>query len=108
MELLHRGTEADELRFEHALTREVAYAAQLQDVRGARHAEIARAIEGLHADHLGPHSALIAHHWDAAGAKSRAQRWRQRAAMQVSQIQVRRIDRPDEPARPSTPRGPKG
>jgi adenylate cyclase len=81
--------------FVHPLTREVAYAAQLQEVRVARHVAVAHALEELYADRLGQQAHLIAHHFGAAGQEHRARRWRLRAAMRVSQIQVRRIDRAD-------------
>ena len=82
--------------FRHPLTQEVAYQSQLESRRAELHAETARALEEIHADRLGEHASLIAHHWQAAGARYQAARWRHRAALRVSSIQL--------PRRRETPR----
>ena len=79
-----------EYSFKHPLTQEVAYASQLQETRARRHAAVARALEVVHADRLGEHAALLAHHWAAANKRYEAQLWRGRAALRVTTIQVRR------------------
>ncbi len=75
--------------FRHPLTQEVAYHSQLGERRARLHARVATALEKLRADRLGAHAALIAHHWEAAGMRYEAARWRRRAALQVSSIKVR-------------------
>jgi hypothetical protein len=91
---VHSGSaDGEGAQFVHALTREVAYGAQLSEARQQRHLEVARALERLHADKLGPQAEIIAPHWAAAGRPSAASRWRGRASLGVSHIQVRRIDR---------------
>lgn len=76
--------------FKHPLTQEVAYHSQLQEVRARKHEAVARAVEVVHADRLGEHAALLAHHWTAANKRYEAQLWRGRAALRVTTIQVRR------------------
>ncbi len=76
-------------RFSHPLIREAAYDAQLEARRRELHADVARALVGSHELELGRHAALIAHHWEAAHRPWIARRWRQRAALRVSNIQVR-------------------
>ncbi len=76
--------------FRHPLVQEVAYQAQLESRRATLHAEVARALESIHAERVGEKAALIAHHWDAAGRPHEAARWRARAALRVSRIQLRR------------------
>ena len=76
--------------FRHPLMQEVAYQSQLESRRKDLHKETARALEQIHADRLGEHAALIAHHWQAAGARHEAARWRHRAALRVSSIQLGR------------------
>jgi hypothetical protein len=50
-------------------------------------------LEKLHADRLGEHAALIAHHWEASGMRSEAARWKRRAALRVANIKVSRQGR---------------
>jgi class 3 adenylate cyclase len=76
--------------FRHPLVQEVAYQSQLVEQRGRRHVAVARALEELHADTLGQHAALIAHHYEAAHYRYAAARWRRRALLNVTQIQVPR------------------
>jgi len=87
---LVRSERSAEYTFKHPLTQEVAYQSQLQEARARRHVAVARAIEVVHADRLGEVSALLAHHWETAGQRHEAQRWRRRAALQVTSIHVRR------------------
>jgi class 3 adenylate cyclase len=79
--------------FKHPLTQEVAYASQLQEARAARHEAVARALQDLHQDRLGEHADLIAHHWEAAGKRHEAYRWRRLAALRVTNIQLRRPEK---------------
>ena len=81
---------ASHFAFKHPLTQEVAYGSQLQEVRAARHEAVARALQELHADRLGEQADLLAHHWDAAGKRGEARRWRRLAALRVTNIQLRR------------------
>ncbi|MEX2205899.1 MAG: adenylate/guanylate cyclase domain-containing protein [Myxococcota bacterium] len=76
--------------FRHPLTQEVAYQSQLESRRAELHRATARALEEIFADRLGEHASLIAHHWQAAGARYEASRWRHRAALRVSSIQLPR------------------
>jgi class 3 adenylate cyclase len=69
-----------EYAFKHPVTQEVTYASQLAEPRARIHAEVARAIEELHADRIGEFAALLAHHAEAAGAALDAARWHRRAA----------------------------
>ncbi|HXQ24177.1 MAG TPA: adenylate/guanylate cyclase domain-containing protein [Candidatus Acidoferrales bacterium] len=69
-----------EFVFKHPLTQEVAYGSQLQDRRAQVHAAVARAIEAAHADKLDEQAALLAHHWEEAGARLIAAGWHRRAA----------------------------
>jgi class 3 adenylate cyclase len=81
---------AAEYAFKHPLTQEVAYGSQLQETRARQHEAVARALEVVHADRLGEHAALLAHHWAAADKRYQAMQWRRRAALRVTSIQVRR------------------
>jgi class 3 adenylate cyclase len=67
--------------FKHPLTREVAYGSQLSDRRAAIHAAVASAItQHYQAERLDERSALVAHHWEAAGETLQSARWHARAA----------------------------
>ena len=66
--------------FKHPLTQEVAYGSQLGERRAADHAAVARAIEAQHPEQLDERSALLAHHWEAAGEALEAAGWNARAA----------------------------
>src|SRR5262249_17128432 len=90
-ELVHEVQPYPDLQFafRHPLAQEGAYHSQLAERRARLHAVVAAAIEKLRADRLGEHAALIAHHWEAAGMRYEAARWRRRAALQVSSIRVR-------------------
>jgi len=79
--------------FKHPLTQEVAYRSQLAERRASTHAAVARALEELHAGRLGEQAAFIAHHWEAANKPYIAARWRRRAALHVTTIQLPRPQR---------------
>jgi class 3 adenylate cyclase len=89
-ELIHEmpDGQAASYAFRHPLTQEVAYHAQLADRRARMHGAVAGALQRLCADRLGEHAELIAHHWDAAGMRYEAGRWRRRAALRVSSIKL--------------------
>jgi class 3 adenylate cyclase len=63
-----------EYTFKHALTHEVAYASVLQERRRALHAAIVEAMERLHADRLGEHVEVLAHHALRGGLREKAAR----------------------------------
>ncbi len=69
--------------FRHPLTQEVAYRSQLGERRAAVHRRVAEAIEELYPDRLDERAALVARHWEAAGAALPAARWSARAAAWV-------------------------
>jgi len=77
-----------EYAFKHPMMREVAYRSQLDERKARLHATVATALERLHADRLGEHAGLIAHHWEASGMRSEAARWRRRAALKVASIKI--------------------
>ncbi len=83
-----------EYTFRHPLTQEVAYQTQLLEKRTRGHEAVARALEAVHAHRLGEQASLLAYHWEAAGKRYEAQRWRRRAALQVTHIEVGRTRRP--------------
>src|SRR5262249_39029103 len=66
--------------FRHPLTHEVAYRSQLAECRARIHGAVARAIAELHPDRLDERAALLANHWENAGAFLEAARWNRRAA----------------------------
>jgi predicted ATPase len=76
--------------FVHPLTQEVAYYSQPPQKRAHVHGIVATALEEEFAGNLGEHAALIAHHWEAANDKFKADLWRRRAARGVKQIRVQR------------------
>src|SRR6185436_11879896 len=76
--------------FRHSLLRDVAYAAQLSEKRARAHAAVAEALEQVHESRVGLRASLIAYHWELAGKRVLALRWRRRAALQVTNIRVRR------------------
>jgi class 3 adenylate cyclase len=82
-----RGVDID-YAFEHPLTHEVAYQSQLGEARARLHAAVASALEELCADRLGSQAERIAAHWEAAGRRGQALRWRRRAALRVTSIQL--------------------
>jgi class 3 adenylate cyclase len=66
--------------FRHPLTREVAYASQLGERRGTRHARAARAVLDAEPERADELSALVAHHWEHAGEPALAAHAYRRAA----------------------------
>ncbi|MDB5872476.1 MAG: adenylate/guanylate cyclase protein [Ramlibacter sp.] len=66
--------------FRHPLIQEVAYSMQLKARRAAIHASVASAMEHHYADQLDEYSALISHHYEAAGHPVRAAGYSVRAA----------------------------
>lgn len=66
--------------FRHPLIQEVAYGSQLKARRAAIHASVADAMEHYYADQLDEYSALISHHYEAAGHPVRAAEYSARAA----------------------------
>jgi predicted ATPase len=80
-------------QFVHPVAQEVAYYSQPVQKRVHLHGVVARALEEEYASNLGEHAALIAHHWDAANDKFKADLWRRRALRGVKQIQMRRPPR---------------
>ena len=80
-ELVAASSADDVYAFTHPLTQEVAYATQLQAQRAALHRAVARALvaragESASADA----AALIAYHWETAGAVVEAALWHHRVA----------------------------
>jgi adenylate cyclase len=84
------GEQDADYAFKHPLTQEVAYHSQLLEHRTFTHARVASTLEELYADRLGQQANLIAYHWEAAGERYVAARWRRRAALKVTKIQVRK------------------
>ena len=87
---LEASDTAAEYVFKHPLIQEVAYGSQLQETRERRHGATAQAFEIVYADRLGEYAALLAHHLEAANKRYEARLWRRRAALRVTNIQVRR------------------
>jgi len=79
-DFVHDDPVRNELSFKHPLTHEVAYRSQLGERRVRVHAAVARALIDLAPDRLDEHVALVAHHWEEAGDRVEAARWRRRAA----------------------------
>jgi class 3 adenylate cyclase/tetratricopeptide (TPR) repeat protein len=71
---------AEEHRFWHPLTREVAYRSLLRDRRVALHEAVARAIVTISVNRLDERAALIAFHFEQAENHLEAARWNDRAA----------------------------
>jgi class 3 adenylate cyclase len=69
-----------EYAFTHPLTQEVAYATQLATRRAHLHAQVARVLESLPDAVTAERAALIAYHWEHAGARWEAAQWHRQAA----------------------------
>ena len=82
-------TESD-YAFKHPLTQAVAYGSQLAESRARLHVAAARALQATHEDRLGQYAELLAHHFGAANWKFEAARWRRRAALRVTKIELPR------------------
>lgn len=70
--------------FGHPLIQEVAYGTQLKAKRSTVHASVASAMEDFYADQLDEYSALISHHYEAAGQSASAAEYSARAAHWLS------------------------
>jgi class 3 adenylate cyclase/tetratricopeptide (TPR) repeat protein len=77
-----------EYAFRHPLTHEVAYRSQLTEQRARVHDAAARTIIELDADKLDERAALLAHHFEGAGAVLEAAQWMRRAAEWVASSDV--------------------
>lgn len=75
--------------FLHPLTQEVAYRTQLSDKRRSLHLTIARTLTELEPDKLDENSALLAHHWEAAGEKLEAMLAYHKAAERTAPSELR-------------------
>jgi adenylate cyclase len=99
-----------EYTFKHPLTQEVAYRTQLAARRAEAHRRVADAILERAGDAADAQAALLAHHFDAAGAEQEAMHWSEHAARHVLRSDLnaalrfwRRVRelagrRPEEPA----------
>jgi class 3 adenylate cyclase len=72
--------ESDEYVFAHPLTHEVAYGAQLAEVRARTHAAVAETLAATIGERPHEQAAVIAHHWERAGESLPAARWHRWAA----------------------------
>lgn len=77
--------------FVHPLAQEVVYYSQPPQKRAHLHGVVANVLEEEYAGSLGEYASLIAHHWEAANDKFKADLWRRRAARGVKRIRVQRI-----------------
>jgi adenylate cyclase len=75
-----RASNTAENHFSHPLVREVAYDSMLAARRREIHARVASSIIDLFPEALDERSALLAHHWQAAGNLREAARWHRGAA----------------------------
>jgi tetratricopeptide (TPR) repeat protein len=73
-----------EYTFKHALTHEVAYNGVLQERRRALHATILETLERLHADRLGEHAEVLAHHAVRAAIPDKAVRYLREAGAKAA------------------------
>ena len=73
-----------EYTFKHALTHEVAYGGVLQERRRALHATILLTLERLHAERLGEHAEVLAHHAERAGIADKAVRYLREAGTKAA------------------------
>jgi len=73
-----------EYTFKHALTHEVAYGGVLQERRRALHGQILATMERLHADRLGEHAEVLAHHAERAAVIDRAVRYLREAGTRAA------------------------
>jgi class 3 adenylate cyclase len=87
------GESETEYAFKHPLTQAVAYGTQLAEARTRLHVGVAQALQTLHADRLGQYAGLLAHHFGAANWKFEARRWRRRAMLRVTNIELGRQQR---------------
>jgi class 3 adenylate cyclase/tetratricopeptide (TPR) repeat protein len=83
-DLLGAGGSAGEHAFRHPLAHEVAYRSQLQDRRRHTHAAVAQALLTVHGSAAPARAALLAHHFEEAGAILEAARWHETAGRRVA------------------------
>jgi class 3 adenylate cyclase/tetratricopeptide (TPR) repeat protein len=85
-ELLYEARLFPELEytFKHALTHEVAYGGVLRERRRALHAAILETLERLHADRLGEHAEVLAHHAERAALADKAVRYLREAGTKAA------------------------
>jgi len=81
---------AVEYAFRHPLTQAATYASQLAETRARLHIAVTRALQDIHAERLGQYAGLLAHHFAAANWRFEAMRWRRRAALHVTSIELRK------------------
>ncbi|MBI5506682.1 MAG: AAA family ATPase [Deltaproteobacteria bacterium] len=79
--------------FEHPLTQEVAYRTQLGERRRHMHAAAARVLSELEPERLVENSALLEHHWEAAGELLEAALAGRRAAEWTSSSEIQQSRR---------------
>jgi len=79
------GSASMEYAFRHPLTQEVAYDSQLRDRRARLHGALARELMELGPEKLDENAPLLSHHWEQAGERLEAARWRRRAAIRVAE-----------------------
>jgi class 3 adenylate cyclase len=72
-----------EYTFRHPLTQEVALTGQLKERRRRTHRAVAEALERSQGERAEENAALLAHHWEEAGASGNAAHWHGRAAERV-------------------------
>ena len=94
VDFIRRDEVQGDCAFKHPLTQAVAYGSQLAASRARLHVGVARALQALHAEQLGQVAELIAHHFSAANWTFEARRWRRRAALRVTKIELGRHHRP--------------
>src|SRR5262249_14500700 len=89
-EFIRRASDDREIEyaFKHPLTQSVAYGSQRAEVRARRHVAVARTLQALHGDGLGQYAGAIAPHFATADWKFEAMKWRRRAALRVTGIEV--------------------
>ena len=77
-----------EYAFKHPLTQDVAYRSLLGERRRSSHEAVARAIEECAGERLDELAALLAHHYEEAGAALAAARWHRLAAERAGLMHV--------------------
>lgn len=73
-----------EYAFKHALVQDAAYSTLVRQQRQDIHRQAAHALEALFPDRVDELSALLAHHWEAAGDTERARHYLYRAGCEAS------------------------
>jgi class 3 adenylate cyclase/tetratricopeptide (TPR) repeat protein len=73
-----------EYTFKHALTHEIAYGSVLQERRRQLHARILEALERIHAERLGEHAEVLAHHAERAAVPDKAVRYLREAGVKAA------------------------